>query len=478
MEIKVNNIGIVKESRILLNGLTVITGKNNSGKTTIGKALYSTVNALSNIKNNYEQDKRNYIISQLIRVEDLLFFLAPSRAERKEDALLFAQYPFMSKLIESNYIFSAETNELLALAKGLIEEFKTVDAMALLNGVRLHTRNNTKTENLLKMQYQRAIECLSNLLNVIEKQDENLDAYAVERLFQTLKIEFSNQIQPIKDSSCISSIRICSKDEDLFNITIKENKIEQLNNYDLFGLYFDNAFLIDDPYVLDDIKKVEPTITTYTRYRDVELNSILNTQSVFSHKNALCIELQNCVYGLSAFEQTVVDERNSLIKEKLDKIIPGTFGKTNDGLVYYKDGVRLNASNLATGSKMFAIIKMLLDTGRIKKQTLLVLDEPESHLHPQWQNVFAEIIVLLVKELGVKILLTTHSPNFMLAIDAFMRKYDINDKSNFYQTKDLGDGFVEYVDVTNNMEKIYQDFLVYLTEVKSIHDSFTDPEDA
>lgn len=89
MEIKVNNIGIVKESRILLNGLTVITGKNNSGKTTIGKALYSTVNALSNIKNNYEQDKRNYIISQLIRVEDLLFFLAPSRAERKEDALLF-----------------------------------------------------------------------------------------------------------------------------------------------------------------------------------------------------------------------------------------------------------------------------------------------------------------------------------------------------------------------------------------------------
>ena len=59
-----------------------------------------------------------------------------------------------------------------------------------------------------------------------------------------------------------------------------------------------------------------------------------------------------------------------------------------------------------------------------------------------------------------------------------MRKYDINDKSNFYQTKDLGDGFVEYVDVTNNMEKIYQDFLVYLTEVKAIHDSFTDPEDA
>lgn len=52
------------------------------------------------------------------------------------------------------------------------------------------------------------------------------------------------------------------------------------------------------------------------------------------------------------------------------------------------------------------------------------MDEPETHLHPKWQNLFAEIMLLLVKELGCHVLLTTHSPNFMLALEANMRKYD------------------------------------------------------
>lgn len=41
MQIRLKNIGIVKDSTIVLDGLTVITGKNNSGKTTVGKTLYS-----------------------------------------------------------------------------------------------------------------------------------------------------------------------------------------------------------------------------------------------------------------------------------------------------------------------------------------------------------------------------------------------------------------------------------------------------
>lgn len=40
MEIKLNHIGIIENSEIVLDGLTVIAGKNESGKTTVGKALY------------------------------------------------------------------------------------------------------------------------------------------------------------------------------------------------------------------------------------------------------------------------------------------------------------------------------------------------------------------------------------------------------------------------------------------------------
>ena len=121
---------------------------------------------------------------------------------------------------------------------------------------------------------------------------------------------------------------------------------------------------------------------------------------------------------------------------------------------------------------MFSIIKMLLNKGEIDNTTMLILDEPEAHLHPKWQNAFAEIIVLLVKELNVNVLLTTHSSNFMLALDAYMRKYEIAEKTNFYQTDILGDGFVQYRCVNNDMGMIYQDFLQYLSEVKMLRNKY------
>ena len=172
------------------------------------------------------------------------------------------------------------------------------------------------------------------------------------------------------------------------------------------------------------------------------------------------------------FEQTVLSEALKETKSKIDSILPGTFEFSSEGEYYIQDGLKLRISNLATGSKMFSIIKMLLNKGEIDNTTMLILDEPEAHLHPKWQNAFAEIIVLLVKELNVNVLLTTHSPNFMLALDAFMRKYDISEKTNFYQTDIVENEFVQYHCVNDNMGKIYENFLKYLSEVKMLRNEY------
>ena len=58
MQIKLENIGIVKNSSIELNGLTVITGKNNSGKTTI-------VNALKMLCQNVQPSASDFNLSYL-----------------------------------------------------------------------------------------------------------------------------------------------------------------------------------------------------------------------------------------------------------------------------------------------------------------------------------------------------------------------------------------------------------------------------
>lgn len=49
--------------------------------------------------------------------------------------------------------------------------------------------------------------------------------------------------------------------------------------------------------------------------------------------------------------------------------------------------------------KSFILLKVLLDKGILKEKDILILNEPEIHLHPEWQIKYAEIIVLLQKSL-------------------------------------------------------------------------------
>ena len=47
MELQLKNIGMIKEANVKLDGLTVIAGENDTGKSTVGKALYSIMKTVS-----------------------------------------------------------------------------------------------------------------------------------------------------------------------------------------------------------------------------------------------------------------------------------------------------------------------------------------------------------------------------------------------------------------------------------------------
>lgn len=50
MEFKIRNVNKIKSADIQLNGLTVIVGENDSGKSTVGRVLFSAIKALVNTK--------------------------------------------------------------------------------------------------------------------------------------------------------------------------------------------------------------------------------------------------------------------------------------------------------------------------------------------------------------------------------------------------------------------------------------------
>ena len=93
-------------------------------------------------------------------------------------------------------------------------------------------------------------------------------------------------------------------------------------------------------------------------------------------------------------------------------------GFETDELMYMRaDGhAPFPLEECATGIKSLSILNFLYTRGYLGRKTLLIVDEPEAHLHPQWILEYAKILVRLNRRLGVRLLITTHSPDMLNAI--------------------------------------------------------------
>jgi len=124
------------------------------------------------------------------------------------------------------------------------------------------------------------------------------------------------------------------------------------------------------------------------------------------------------------------------IKDKMTVLMGGEFKKDEMGRYYFdKYGKKIELVNTATGIKMFGIFQVLSQNNYLNENTVLVLDEPEVHLHPKWQLEMAKLIVELVKN-GVSILVNSHSPYMIEALKRYSDREKIQAKTNFYLAED------------------------------------------
>lgn len=112
----------------------------------------------------------------------------------------------------------------------------------------------------------------------------------------------------------------------------------------------------------------------------------------------------------------------------------------------YNTDVKLSVNNAASGIKEFGIFQRMARLELFSGNNLIVLDEPENHLHTEWQVKLAEIIIKLVKS-GVSVLITSHSPDFIqtLRVEADKQRVDA-DKARFYLSEkgEEKSGIVKY----------------------------------
>ncbi|MEA3352969.1 MAG: AAA family ATPase [Campylobacterota bacterium] len=131
----------------------------------------------------------------------------------------------------------------------------------------------------------------------------------------------------------------------------------------------------------------------------------------------------------------------------ISKIINGRFEQDNLGNYFFKkENENIELVNTATGIKYFGILQTLSKNNYLNKNLILILDEPEVHLHPKWQLKMAQLIVELVKN-GVKVLVNSHSPYMIEALQRYSEKEKIEDKTNFYLAQN---GIIEKIEDSNS----------------------------
>jgi len=118
--------------------------------------------------------------------------------------------------------------------------------------------------------------------------------------------------------------------------------------------------------------------------------------------------------------------------QREDDEIRAIFGRRGHWAYLRSDGNRFNLDNCATGIKAMSILSILYSKGWLDAETLLIIDEPEAHLHPQWIVEYARILLLLSRRLRVRIILASHSPDMVNALHTIGTALNMGNEICFY----------------------------------------------
>ncbi|WP_282929469.1 ATP-binding protein [Anaerococcus sp. Marseille-Q7828] len=411
MKLYLENIGRLSNTEIIIDGITVIAGKNGTGKSTVGKSLYSMFYSFYDYKEKIDDLRKNMIISE-IRRRTSSFFIRSINGDLINS--------FLINLYENRNEYREDDEK---LKKHIIEFLNEVDSLKEYN-IPSKSSSDDEVDQ----------ELIDAVLEILFMNDDKLLSYIIK---QTFSYEFNNQIKNLANIDKNSVIDVQIKDTNL-RVNINESNNFSVNNPILINK---KIVYIDDPYIVDEISiypYYDQSILDFNNHRDDLINLLNKDKSPSS---------------------LLIDESLSIIDDHLNKASKINILKSNDRYFYNSeddDQGKIDIKNASTGLKTFIIIKMLLENGSLQKNGTIILDEPETHLHPDWQIIFAELIVLLNKYLGMHILINSHSPYFVRAIEVYSAKHEVADKCRYYLSYNNHDtGLSDIKEVSESIDEIY-----------------------
>lgn len=299
---------------------------------------------------------------------------------------------------------------------------------------------NSLTNNLISPKlFEDTYSQISLILEGIDFKDKELCINDLNSLFHIIKlnndenVRFNTVFNALVESEYGSSLN-----------RFRDTHIKFHGHYD--GVEFEQNIKIGDKKSETHISKDFLNYFNFQNVIYIDSHSILenNHHNTQYHLQMLERKLKKIKNGDDVYGDEFYKDLNGF-KTSIDKLIGGKFeyNPLQDIFIFNRNGKTFSMQNTASGLKQLAIIQLLLDNNELTKNTFLILDEPENNLHPSFQVEFAKILVLAAKDLNITLYISTHSPFFAEAVEAYSRHYNLVDDTNFYLTEKI-DGVDKY----------------------------------
>ena len=383
MKLTIENLAKISKAEVELNGITVVAGYNSTGKSTISKALLGVMSAYSNLSEKIML-QRSFEIQRVLDNAASVDISAAVYLRRK------TRMRRLARTLSADRSLKVEKESLcLAAEEGLEEEEKE------------------RVEQYIQEHFE---EICAEVEKKRDNSEQDFASFLVNNQFRTI---FDQQINTFgTDKTCI--IDLSAKEE--IHLEIVNNKVVDLP---VLTLKEATPFYIEPRHMLD---------MSAMRYDIYQTDSSLYNELRASENAA--------PENMTLEQYTQREHSTAIVKELADQVMHGSLRPTEEAVRFYDTDFQsaVSVKNTASGIKSMALIARLIENGKLAQRGMLIIDEPEVNLHPEWQLRFANFLVRLNKELDIQILLTTHSPYFLRAIEKYAEEWEVENGLKLYMT--------------------------------------------
>lgn len=412
LRLVVENLGPIEHADVELKPLTVLIGKNNTGKTYLAQALYATHKALSpmGLPGDLDDNEINILIRALQTAPEDPLRLPPELESKANDwinsALVYSGNELQNNL--QAYFGVPDLGDITRWDQPT--EIKVELHQDLIDDTRTCLFKNTATESL------RPLKVPSNLFT-LDKSDGD---YILSEfmLWQRMDKTEENKRRRNRETSYLITSMVWSE----FLRYISLNGMAHYLPAGRSGLF--NAWT--------DVVKVRIDLERerFGLFR-VPDSSLGGVALDFISSLANIISPRRPQGSSRLHRENPADKTNpqALLEELMGgKIRAGSAEEMVPTLEYQQDGHKLAVHRASSMVADLAPLAMWLEH-LVSTNDLLIIDEPESHLHPEAIRLVARVLVGLVNQ-GVQVVCATHSSVFLHELSNCILRGQLTKKFN------------------------------------------------